>query len=86
MLRLLFVLALSAFILLVVSAVDWVFGIGLIGTVFGLIVGLMGAVLGVMAGVFGVLMGLFGVILGLGSILIIPALIVMGVFFLFKLA
>jgi hypothetical protein len=86
MIRLLLVLAISSVAWLMLAAFDWVFGLGILGGIIGVIAGVFGAVIAVGAGLLGVLAGLFGVVLGLGSLLIIPALIIMGLFMLFRAA
>ena len=86
MFRLLLVLAVASFAWLMLAGLDWVFGLGILGAIVGMIAGVFGAVIAVAAGLFGVLAGLFGVILGLGSILVIPAMIIMGLVLLFRVA
>jgi hypothetical protein len=86
MIRLVLVLALASFAWLMLTGLDLVFGLGLLGGILGIIAGVFGAVIAVAAGLLGVLAGLFGLILGLGSILIIPALIIMGLVLLVRVA
>ena len=86
MLRLLVVFAIVSVAWLLVAGLDWVLGIGLVSGIFGLAAGLFGAIIGIGGAIFGVLAGLFGVVLGLGTLLLIPALLVMGLVMLFRAA
>ena len=86
MLKLFVISTLALIALCTLTLCDFIFGIGLLGGIFGAVVGALGGVLGLVAGAFGVLIGLIAGLAGIGMLLALTVLIIGGVVMLFSAA
>jgi len=86
MLKFILVSTLALIALCTLTLCDFIFGIGLLGGIFGAVVGAVGGALGLVAGAFGILIGLIAGLAGIGMLLALPLLIIAGVVMLFRAA